>query len=91
MAWFKLKCPYPPNSHAQKQTYNKRNGASYADLEELRAEFYEYEENTVRKYKQKGKWYAKAVSGGTAQEVNMEGIYRGMVGGGVYSSVEMGT
>ena len=83
--------PISTNSHAQKQTYNKRNGASYADLEELRAEFDEYEENTIRKYKQKGKWYAKAVSGGTAQELNMKGIYRGMVGGGVYSSVEMGS
>ena len=89
LAWFKLKCPYPPNSQAYKQAYAKLNNATYADLEKLRAEFDEYEENTIRKYKQKGKWYAKAVSGGTAQEVNMKGIYRGMVGGGVYSSAEM--
>ena len=28
----------------------------------------------VRHYKHKGQWYAKPVSGGTAQELNMKGI-----------------
>ena len=39
LAWFKLKCPYPPNSQAYKQAYAKLNNATNADLEKLRAEF----------------------------------------------------
>jgi len=78
LAWFKLKCPYPPNSQAYKQAYAKLNNATNADLEKLRAEFDEYEANSisVRHYKYKGQWYAKPVSGGTVQKLNMKGIQR---------------
>ena len=78
LAWFKLKCPYPPTSQAYKQAYAKLNNATYADLEKLRAEFDEYEDNSIplRHYKHKGQWYAKPVSGGTAQKLNMKGIQR---------------
>ena len=78
LAWFKLKCPYPPNSQAYKQAYAKLNNATYADLEKLRAEFDEYEDTSipVRHYKHKGQWYAKPIFGGTAQKLNMKGIQR---------------
>ena len=78
LAWFKLKCPYPPTSQAYKQAYVKLNNATNADLEKLRAEFDEYEANSisVRHYKYKGQWYAKPVSGGTVQKLNMKGIQR---------------
>ena len=78
LAWFRLKCPYPPNSHAYKQAYAGLNNATYADLEKLRAEFDEYDDGSipVRHYKHKGQWYAKPVSGGTAQRLNMKGIQR---------------
>ena len=78
LAWFKLKCPYPPTSQAYKQAYAKLKNATNADLEKLRAEFDEYEANSisVRHYKYKGQWYAKPVSGGTVQKLNMKGIQR---------------
>ena len=78
LAWFKLKSPYLPHSQAYKQAYAKLNNATNADLEKLRAEFDEYEANSisVRHYKHKGQWYAKPVSGGTAQKLNMKGIQR---------------
>jgi len=78
LAWFKLKCPYPTNCQAYKQAYAKLNNATNADLEKLRAEFDEYEANSisVRHYKYKGQWYAKPVSGGTVQKLNMKGIQR---------------
>jgi hypothetical protein len=78
LAWFKLKCPYPTNNQAYKQAYAKLNNATYADLEKLRAEFDEYEDNSipVRHYKHKGKWYSKPISGGAAQKLNMKGIQR---------------
>ena len=70
MAWFKLKCPYPPNSQTYKQAYARLNNASYADLEKLRAEFDEYDAGSipVRHYKYKGQWYAKPLSGGTPKK-----------------------
>ena len=78
LAWFKLKCPYPPNSQDYKRAYAKLNNATNADLEKLRAEFDEYEDTSipVRDYKHKGQWYSKPVSGGTAQKLNMKGIQR---------------
>ena len=78
LAWFKLKCPYLPHSQAYKQAYAKLNNATNADLEKLRAEFDEYNDNSipVRHYKHKGQWYAKPISGGTAQKLNMKGIQR---------------
>ena len=78
LAWFKLKCPYPPDSQAYKGAYARLNNATYADLEKLRAEFDEYDDGSipVRHYKLKGQWYAKPISGGTAQKLNMKGIQR---------------
>ena len=78
LAWFKLKCPYPPDSQAYKRAYARLNNASYADLEKLRAEFDEYDDGSipVRHYQHKGQWYAKPLSGGTAQKLNMKGIQR---------------
>ena len=78
LAWFKLKCPYPPHSQAYKQAYAKLNNATNADLEKLRAEFDEYEDTSipVRHYKHKGQWYSKPISGGAAQKLNMKGIQR---------------
>ena len=76
LAWFRLKCPYPPNSRAYKQAYAKLNNAKYADLEKLRAEFDEYDDGSipVHHYKHKGQWYSKPILGGTAQKLNMKGI-----------------
>ena len=75
LAWFKLKCPYPPNSQTYKQAYAKLNNATYANLERLRAEF---DDGSIpmRHYKHKGQWYSKPLSGGTAQKLNMKGIQR---------------
>ena len=78
LAWFKLKCPYTTNSQAYKQAYARLNNATYADLGKLRAEFDEYKDTSIpiRHYKYKGQWYAKPVSGGTAQKLNMKGIQK---------------
>ena len=78
LTWFRLKCPYPPNSRAYKQAYAKLNNATYANLERLRAEFDEYDDGSipVRHYNHKGQWYAKPLFGGTAQKLNMKGIQR---------------
>ena len=78
LAWFKLKCPHLPDSHAYKQAYVRLNNATYADIEKLRAEFDEYDDGSipVRHYKHKGQWYSKPLTGGTAQKLNMKGIQR---------------
>ena len=47
VAWFKLKCPYPPNSTAYKKAYAKLKNVTYANLEKLRAEFDEYENTLI--------------------------------------------
>ena len=61
LAWFKLKCPYPPDSQAYKRAYARLNNASYAYLEKLRAEFAEYDDGSipVLHYKHKEQSYAK--------------------------------
>ena len=76
LAWFKLKCLYPPNSQAYRQAYAQLNNATYADLVKLRAEFDEYDDGSipVLQYKHKGQWYSKPFAGGTAQKLNMKGI-----------------
>ena len=55
---------------------DRLHGATYPDIKRLRAEFDEYDDGSipVRHYKHKGQWYAKPVSGGTAQKLNMKGI-----------------
>ena len=49
---------------------------NYADLEKLRAEFEEYDDGSIPvcQYKHKRQWYAKPLSSGTAQKLNMKGI-----------------
>ena len=76
LAWFKLKCRYSPNSQAYKQACAQLNKATYADLEKLRAEFDEYDDESIPvcHYKHKGQWYAKPLTGGTAHKLNMKGI-----------------
>ena len=76
--WFNLKCPYKINSPKYREAYAKLHGATYSDIEKLRAKFDEYQDGStpVRHYKHKGKWYAKPLTGGTAQELNMKGIQR---------------
>ena len=76
LAWFKLKYPYSSDSKDYKEAYARLQNATYSDLERLRAEFDEYDDGSipVRHYKHKGKWYAKPLTGGTAQELNMKGI-----------------
>ena len=76
LAWFKLKCPYSSDSKDYKEAYARLQNATYSDLERLRAEFDEYDDGSipVRHYKHKGKWYAKPLAGGTAQELNIKGI-----------------
>ena len=76
LAWFKLKCPYSSDSKDYKEAYARLQNATYSDLERLRAEFDEYDDGSipVRHYKHKGKWYAKPITGGTAQKLNMKGI-----------------
>ena len=78
LAWFRLKCPYPYKSPQYKQAYAQLNNATYADLEKLRAEFDEFDDGLtpVIHYQHKGQWYAKPISGGTAQKLNMKGIQR---------------
>ena len=78
LAWFRLKCPYQRDSNLYKQAYARLNNATYADLEKLRAEFDEYDDWSipVRHYNHKGQWYAKPLSGGTAQKLKMKGIQR---------------
>ena len=76
LAWFKLKCPYQRDSNLYKQAYAKLNNATYADIEKLRAQFDEHDDGSIplRHYKHKGQWYAKPLTGGTAQKLNMKGI-----------------
>ena len=76
LAWFRLKCPYQRDNKPYKRAYAMLNNASYADLEKLRAEFDEYDDGSVpvRHYKHKGQWYAKPLTGGIAQKLNMKGI-----------------
>ena len=76
MAWFKLKCPYSSDSKEYKEAYARLRRATDSGLERLRAEFDQYDDESipVRHYKHKGKWYAKPLTGGTAQELNMKGI-----------------
>ena len=78
LAWFKLKCPYPLDSEDYRKAYAGLSGATNSDIESLRAEFYLYDDGSipVRHFKHKGKWYAKPLTGGTAQELNMKGIQR---------------
>ena len=65
---YKLVCP----------AYARLKKARYAALERLRAEFDAYEDNSipVRYYKHKGQWYAKPITGGTAQKLKMKGMHR---------------
>ena len=81
MAWFKLKCPYSSDSKDYKEAYARLQNATYSDLERLRAEFDEYDDGSipVRHYKHKGKWYAKPLTGGTAQELNIKGMQRHVI------------
>ena len=76
LAWFRLNYPYQRDSNLYKQAYARLNNATYADLEKLRAEFDEYDDGSipVLHYKHKGQWYAKPLTGGTAQKLNMKGI-----------------
>ena len=76
LAWFKLKCLYPLDSKGHRATSARLHVATYLDLESLRGEFDKYDGGSipVRHYKHKGKWYAKPLTGGTAQELNMRGI-----------------
>ena len=70
--------PAPTSQQAYKQAYAKLNNATYADLEKLRAQFDEYEDNSIPvcHYKRKGQSYVKPIFGGTAQKLNMKGIQR---------------
>ena len=75
-AWFKLKCPYPLDSEDYRKAYARLSGATNSDIESLRAEFDKYDGGSipVRHFKHKGQWYAKPLTGGTAQKLNMKGI-----------------
>ena len=72
--WFRLKCPYPVESKHYKTAYNKLNGATYADLERLRAEFDEYDDGSipVSHYRINDDWLATI--GSPEEAVNMKGI-----------------
>ena len=76
LAWFKLKCQYKIDSPKYRAAYARLHGATYPDIDRLRAEFDEYDGGSipVRHDKHKGKWYAKPLTGGTAQKLNMKGI-----------------
>ncbi len=52
------------------------SNASYADLENLRAEFDEYDDGSIPviHYQHKGEWYAKVGFTGSPQKLNMRGI-----------------
>ena len=47
LAWFKLKCPYKINSPDYRAAYAKLHGATYSDIERLRAEFDEYQDGST--------------------------------------------
>ena len=72
--WFRLKYPYPVESKDYKTAYKKLNGATYADLERLRAEFEEYDDGSipVTHYCIHDEWFA--TTGDPAEAVNMKGI-----------------
>ena len=78
LAWFKLKCLYPLDSKEHRTAFARLHVATYPDLESLGAEFDKYDGGSipVRHYKHKGKWYAKPLTGDTAQRLNMKGIQR---------------
>ena len=75
--WFKLKCPYPVNSKAYATTKGRLNNASYPDLERLRAEFEEYQDESIRvaHYNLYDEWFG-SVNGAKANATNMKGIQR---------------
>ena len=72
--WFRLKCPYPVESKEYEKAYKKLNGATYADLERLRAEFDEYDDGSisVSSYCIQDEWFA--TTGDPEEAVNMKGI-----------------
>ena len=69
--WFRLKCPYPVESKDYKTALKKLNGATYADLERLRAEF-EDGPIPVTHYCIHDEWFA--TMGDPAEAVDMKGI-----------------
>ena len=68
--------PYPSNTNLYSQAHARLNNATYGDLERLRTEFDEYDNGLipVRHYKHKGNWYAKPITGGTAQALSIKVI-----------------
>ena len=47
LAWFKLKCPYKIDSPDYRASYARLHGATYSDIEKLRAEFDEYDDGST--------------------------------------------
>ena len=72
--WFRLKCPYPIESKEYEKAFKKLNGATYADLERLRAEFDEYDDGSIpiTHYCIQDEWFA--TTGDPEEAVNMKGI-----------------
>ena len=72
--WFRLKCPYPVESKDYKTALKKLNGATYADLERLRAEFDEYDNGSIPVTHNciHDEWFT--TKGDPAEAVNMKGI-----------------
>ena len=60
LAWFKLKCPYKIDSPNYRAAYARLHGATYSDIEKLRAEFDEYDDGStpVTHHFVNGQWLA---------------------------------
>ena len=60
LAYFKLKCPYKIDSPKYREAYAKLHGATYSDIERLRAEFDEYQDGStpVTHHYVNGQWLA---------------------------------
>lgn len=74
LQWFNLKCPYPRNSNEYAAARRSLEGATYSDLEKLRAEFDEFEDGsiTVKHFRRGSRWYCSA--GDPPEAQNLKGI-----------------
>ena len=72
--WFNLKCPYPRNSKEYAAAKRRLEGATYPDLEKLRAEFDEFDDGSIPVifFRKGNQWLCSIGSPPDAQ--NLKGI-----------------
>ena len=76
LSWFNLKCPYLVDSKEYNAAKRRLHGATYSDLERLRAEFDDYDDGSipVQFYSLGEHWYC--TTGNLIPALNLKGIQR---------------